>query len=315
MATVIVAGPWSRSLVRDKEGHRDYEIEHLVKATVAEDGPQVVGNTPGLPVIGSIYLFSNDLDAWAFCWPNMTIQQQPAKRGEATCVWSVKQKFSTRPLERCQDNAVEDPLLEPQKVSGSFVRYTTEAKKDRNGNAILTTSHELIHGPQVEFDNHRPTVVIEQNVAALGLETFSDMVDTVNDANLWGMGPRKVKMSAPTWSRKLYGLCNFYFTRRFEFQIDAKTFDRDDILNEGTKALGDRNPTTGAWVVAGDVANPDDFNRYQDKKGNVARVLLAADGSPLGLNDDPIPIPLGTVEKYEERNFLLLGIPTNLEAV
>jgi len=101
---------------------------------------------------------------------------------------------------------------------------------------IKSSSHEQIRGRQVEFDNNKPSVTIRQNVAALGLSTFSQMVDTVNSVPMWGLGTRRIKLSNAPWERKYYGRCHVYYTRTFEFDIDYKTFDRDAV-DEGTKVL------------------------------------------------------------------------------
>ena len=42
----------------------------IVAANVT-DGPQVVMNAPGLPIVGSFWNFDSDTDQWAFCHPDM----------------------------------------------------------------------------------------------------------------------------------------------------------------------------------------------------------------------------------------------------
>ncbi len=324
-ASVSGPGPRVKELTRDTEGHRDYRVEHIVVTTDSLDGPQVVMNAVGLPVIGSLWAFGNDLDVWAFCYPDMKVSVHQQKKGDATQYWKVEQKFSTRPLNRCQDETIEDPLLEPQKVSGSFVKYTQEVSEDRWGDAIKTSSHELIHGPQVEFDHNRPTVRIEQNVASLELALFTSMIDTLNDATLWGLGPRRIKLSNTTWERKIFATCDYYYTRVFDFDIDFGTFDRE-VLDEGTKALhGEWDTEAGcegsAWQlieICGeepDPTNPSHFSRYKDRNDENTRVILDGEGKPW---ENAIETGTGTpdtgpgkipVEYYNESNFLLLGIP------
>ena len=209
-ATLNSAGPRTWGGDRDEEGHRTYRVEHLVETDNHLDGPQIVMNTPGLPVIGSFWSFGNDIDSWAFCYPDMKVTILKEKEGDKNFHWRVGQKFSTRPLKRCQDETVEDPLLEPQKISGNFVKYTKEASQDRFGNMIKNSAHEIYRGPQVEFDHNRPTVRVEQNEPLLGLETFTEMVDTVNDTTLWGLTKRKIKLSDVSWERKVHGVCDFY---------------------------------------------------------------------------------------------------------
>jgi len=306
---------------RDEEGHRTFTVVHLVRTDDFDDGPQIVMNTPGLPAIGSFWNFGNDVDVWAFCYPDMNVKIHKEKEGDPNKHWRVRQKFSTIPLKRCQDETIEDPLLEPQKISGSFVKYTKEASQDRFGNMIKNSAHETYRGPQVEFDHNRPTVRIEQNQALLGLDTFTEIVDTVNDAPLWGLGVRKIKLSDVSWERKLYGLCNFYYTRVFDFDIDFKTFDRE-ILDEGTKVLNGDWPVgtgtqTDGWILqniageAPDKNNPQHFNRFKDRHGENARVILDGNGEPL-LGTATFNPYYHELEFYPESNLLLLGIPTSL---
>lgn len=317
MTATLIDGQRTWRMTRDdRDGHRRYMITHLVRADIL-DGPQVVMNTPGLPLVGSIWDFDNDLDAWAFCTPGMTAT--PLVKNEPNKDWKVDQVFSTEPRIRCQDEQIEDPLLEPQRISGGFVKYSQEIVKDKDGNLIKTSSHELFRGAAIEFDHNRPTVEISQNVSLLELDVFSEMVDTVNDATLWGLGPRKIKLSNVSWQRLLFGLCDFYFIRTFEFDIDFGTFDRD-LLDEGTKVLRGHAQTCGTgtgsgtgseanvWLLDGnpDPTNPLDFVRYKDCHGENLRTLLDGTGKPLTASGSPVFV---SVKYYPESDFTLLGIP------
>ncbi len=315
-----VAGHRAWGLDRDDEGHRTYKISHQVQA-LTTDGPQVVMNTPGLPVIGSIWSFDNDLDSWAFCWPNMKVTPRlPKEKGR---IWDVEQLFSTKPLKRCQDTNIEDPLLEPDRISGSFIKFTEEAVRDKDNNFIMSSSNEQLRGPGVEFDKNRPTVRIEQNVAILGLDVFSPMIDTLNNAPLWGLSARKIKLSNVSWERILFGVCNFYYVRLLEFDINFNTFDRN-LLDEGTKVLQGQWDENDNWKLkkAGgaepDPTNPSHFTRYKDKHGENARSILDGAGRPVNTKvinalDDGFVNTGGPttifVQKYTESNFLTLGIP------
>lgn len=323
MAATLLGKQIAWSMTRDKDGHRDYTIVHLVEADVA-DGPQVVMGCAGLPAIGAAWAFDNDSDTAALCWPTMKVRHHDSKKGEKHKHWEVEQLFTTKPLDRCQTTSIENPLNEPQKVGGSFVKYTKEVTTDRWGDAIKSSSHEMFRGPQVEFDHNRPTVWVEQNVASLGLSTFAAMVDTVNDASLWGLSARCIKLSNVSWERLLYGVCTYYYKRRFEFDVDFDTFDRC-ITDEGTKVLRghwtncDTNPT---WVVETgmDKDDPRHFMRFKDCNDENARVLLNGSGEPLGVLGTGTGTGTGTsdinptcidVEYYDESNFLSLNIPAS----
>lgn len=335
---------WGGSI--DSEGHREYTVQFRVRSTSKNDGPETVMNTAGLPAVGAVWNLGNDSDSWAFCYPDMKVSL--AEVGEYY-FWDVEQKFSTKPLKRCNTTQIEDPLSEPQKVSGSFAKYTEEVFYDRYGDAILSSSLEPYKGSEVEFDANRPTVRIEQNVAALGLSTFAAMIDTVNDAPLWGLPARCVKLSNVGWERKLYGVCTYYFARTFDFDVRYDGFDRV-LLDKGTRVIrgewdrryrledGTYNPTYGRYLckayLAGNAdrtrpslaarSNPQNFVQYKDWNGENTSVVLDGYGMP-AIRMVPVGTGTGTgtvgeqrgdvaiafVERYGESNFLELGIPSS----
>lgn len=319
MAVISVSEPRTKMGGRDNEGYREFTVSHIVETNDILDGPYVVMNAGGLPAIGSIWNFGNDVDIWAFCTPYMQVRVHEEKEGDSTKFWRAEQKFSTKPLNRCQDTTIEDPLLEPQKVSGSFVNYTKEAVFDKDGNMIRNSAWEQLRGSIVEFDEHRATVKIGQNVATLGLDVFTAMMNTVNDSSLWGLSARMIKLSNVSWERQYYGVCNIYYTRTFDFDIDFNTFDRT-ALDEGKKVLrghwkqtaGESTPGTSDDVYDyvpdddADPNNPKDFVQAEDRFGNPIHVILDGSGDMWDGTGSPGSV---SIQKYAESNFLLLDIP------
>lgn len=280
---------------RNREGHREYTIKWLIEAATS-DGPVVIFNTSGLPAIGSTWSFGSDLDAWAFCTPDWKAKQILTK--EPNNYWALEQKFSTIPLKRCQDSSIENPLNEPDRISGSFTKYTREALRNYDGTLIKTSSHEQIRGREVERDDNRPNVTIEKNLSSHPLSTYAPMIDTVNDASLWGLDKRMIKLSNVSWTRKLYGTCTFYYTVSYEFDINYDTFDKK-LIDKGTKVL----------APGGDPSKPDDFIVYKDKQGENSSVILDGAGEAWDGTGTPGEIDY---EPYAESNFLLLGVPATL---
>jgi hypothetical protein len=279
---------------RDSESHRTYKIRWKILADIG-DGPATVLQTPDLPEQGATWNFGNDVDVWAFClWDAHVVQ---IVDGEPGTWWTVEQTFTTKPPDNktCRDQQITNPLLEPPKISGSFVKYTEEATKNVDGSPITTSSHEQIRGPQVEFDNSRPQVKIEMNVANLEYDLLFSMRDTVNDAPLWGQDPRCIKLSDISWERKFQGQCQVYYTRSLTFDINPDSFDRA-VLDEGNKVLnGHWDTTTGQWIlnnVAGkppDESNPSHFVRFRDLNGEFTTVILDGHGKPYMPVDRGLP--------------------------
>ncbi len=158
MATFL-HGLRSYGLTRDSENYKDYTVKYIVGSTDPQfDTPEAVLNTPGLPLTGSTYSIGNDTNSKAYCRPETTVSIHQEKEGDSHPWWLVEKTFSTRPLKNCTEENFDDPLLEPQKVSGSFVKYTEEAVTDKDGNLLVSSSFEQFRGSKVEFDANRPTV-------------------------------------------------------------------------------------------------------------------------------------------------------------
>ena len=307
---------WSSSATR--EGHREHRLVWLVGSLIS-DGPFDIYFATGLPVPGSPWVYGNTNDPWAFCAPDWKIAPFE-HQGEPNYLWTVEQTFTTIPRRRCQDDSVEDPLLEPDDISGTFIKYQMEVTRDRFGDPIKSSSHEMIRGKLVERDFNRPTVRIKKNLASLPLSTFAPMIDHVNDATLWGLPARCVKLSNVTWQRSLYAVCNYFYTVTYDFDISYDTFDVE-IQDEGSKCLIGYSPGSDQFPLDPDGTdaetgglnkdNPKNFENFLDIHGNPARCLLDAegDGTPWDGVDSPGVID---VEHYNEANLLLLDIPTSL---
>lgn len=308
MATVLGRRHWEAE--RTEEGHRNYVVRFLVQSSNPLDGPQTVTFAPGLPLIGQPWAFGNDFDLWAFCTPYIKIT--PVVSKEANKFWILEYRFTTRPLFRCSDTNIENPLLEPQGIRGRWVNGTIGATKDKDGNAIQTSSFEIV---EAEFDRNLPVVEISQNTIKLGLSTFAPMVNNVNASTLWGQAARTVKLSTVSWERKVWGVCGFYYTRVFNFEVNPDTFDRDDVPNRGRKLIRGKWTNTGSkaspnWqyqAEAGvDINDPRDYIENIDNRGNPSEgYIIAASGLPSNQEEY-----LANVQYYGESNFLSLGIPT-----
>ena len=318
MAVVIGHTDWGRS--GDKEGQRDYFVKWLVGAN-PDEGPQRACAAAGLFLVGDEWALGSDWDPWAFCLPNPSAEKAHVK-GEIGNYWHVTQNFSTRPLRRCQDEQIDNPLMEPASLSGSFIKKMKEASFDKDGNPVVNTAWEKFHGSEVEFAESFPTVQIGFNSATLPLALVASMRDTLNDATLWGVPARGVLFNDFSWERLLYGTCTYYYRLTFGFEVDDSAdgfgFDRA-LLNAGMKCLGGHSPGSpfkntpiDPDAQTGGVDNykiPANFEAYKDINGEVCRVLLDEKGLPLADGTAPYNLLL---RKYKEANLLLLGIPSSL---
>lgn len=306
----VAGGPLRAELTRSENGHRDYKLVTRVRTNSRSDGPLIVMNAVGLPLPGSIWIFGNETDPWAACWPNTIVR--PYSGPEADYNWTVEQTFSTRPYRQCNDMEVSDPLLKPPHVEGSFITLRGTTIFDANGNIIKNTAFEPI---EVEKDGHAPTVVIEQNVGDLGLSTFSNMVQTVNDASLWGLSAKKIKLNNVSWQRRYYGMCGVYYTRRLDFEIRWGGW-AVSTPDQGFRVIrGYWHWFTGVYTIetGASKTKPEDFVEYRDKSGSRPRDpvwIETSTGKPKA--GASAPDMLGPLDVYPTSNFLTLGIPTVL---
>lgn len=320
MATELVSGPRTLKGQVDEYGHRTYTIVHLVRAGEA-DGPANVMQTAGLPQPGDVWQVDDDVDLWAFFRKgmNVSIHQEmegDGRRGSTTWrrLWKVEQQASTVPLRRCQDYRPEDPLLTPPQVSGGQSHSTVEAIVDKDGRLIKNSAHEVVRGPQVEFQKSQQKISVKFNVATWEQVQFCiNLIDHVNDEEIWGCPYRSVRLVDVPWEQQYYGACFVYYTVTLAFEVNIRQavgvvngttyvdptpisgWDRD-LADEGTKVLnGEWAETAGGnakWrlkdvfdPISGGGIPPDpddplDFMRATDRQGNPCRIMLNGAGLP-----------------------------------
>jgi hypothetical protein len=265
---------------RDKDGYRTYKLMTLVESQNYADGPALASQAVGLPVSGDVWAFGNDLDLWSFCKEDMEISQVLTDFSPNR-FYTITQTFSTKPDEaRCKTQQIDDPLLKPQEISIEATKYNEQATYDRFGRPCISSSHELLHGPQLEFDSHRFTVHIEQNVAFPELGVVTYCLDTLNAFPMWGFAGRMIKLSGFSATKSFYGTCLIYWKRKLTFDISRKGWDRD-VLDEGTKVLqGHWDRATGAWTldnIAGGAPNPNNPNHFMqaiDRSNNPMKTII-----------------------------------------
>ena len=317
-AQIVGIVKWSSGI--DSLGYRSYKLRTLHVTDSVADGPAAISVSSGLPLIGSVCAYGTDIDPWAWCSPEMTFT--PLLDGEPNNYWYADQTFTTKPFVRCGTSPMQNPLSEPVQIGGSYVKFTREARTDKDGNPLQSSSFEQLHGQDVELDENRHQIWVEMNTLTLDQETFDAMIDTVNDSEMWGMPPRCIKLSDVNWTRKIYGSCTYYYTRKFTFDIrpydtvlDVAGFDRV-VPDRGRKVLNGRwdrgtigsplNPPVWRPYSSFDHTKPNNYIQWKDPNGENTETFLDGDGSPVQAGAEPGKI---TIQRYPESNFFVLGIP------
>jgi hypothetical protein len=297
MAAQLV-GALSWGMTVDDNKNREYELVTLIETTSPNDGPLTVSLCPGIPTPGSSWAIGNEYDSAAWCRPNMEVS--PVVVNEPNTYWTLKQIFSTKPLQSCSDMTIDNPLLQPPKISGSAVKYLREKFTDKDGDPIRNSAKELIRGEPVEVDDARPTVNISFNAPTAELGNFSQILrNPLNDSPLWGMPARCVKFTDWTWEKNFYGLCNAYYTHNLGFELSWDTFDK-------------YTPDIGIFYqvpVPGGTGGETMLVRTRTRDGQPTPMFLDGSGGLLPWDGTPVEI---LCQPLPESNLLILGIPTSL---
>lgn len=316
MPTPTLVGPLAQRFHRDEDGHRYYEIDWHVKTNGYFDNIAHILSSWPLFAVGSPFNLSTawptvtGTDAWAFCTPQLNIAPHrdvtefgPHESFVVTQYWSTKQSW------RCQTAPVENPLLEPADITGDFVHETRTTRVDRFGKPLRYPNFEPITGPATEYKYSYPTINITFNSSTLPLSTYVQLINKVNDADLWGLPRRTIRFTDAKWSRKIYGTCFYYFTTTYTFEFDINGFDKEvpaegTLAYSGTGNLKDpRSFTQAKGITDENQTVPLDYLGRE-----LVFIQLDANGEP----EYAYPQAILKPEVHAEGNLLLLGIPSSL---
>jgi hypothetical protein len=223
MSAEAVTHPYDWSKESTEEGDEIYTLSWRVNTTSLTDGPDVAWTAAGLPYPGASLNVGGTTNPWAFFQGkgSAKLQKQDANRK----LWNLTTVFSTKPIKRCSASRVDDPLLEPPNVKGSFSQVMEEALADKDGNPIQNTVKQRYTGSIVQTPKSRPVVELEMNVAWINLAWLAEYADTVNSNVQWGQAVRTIKCTVGPWERVLYGSCYYYFVVRFTFELKTDKWD------------------------------------------------------------------------------------------
>ena len=185
-------GPRTWSGAVDEEGQRTYKAQFLVVSDDTKDGPDQVLKATGLPKVGDTWNFGNDSNGTVYCTPQADAQPYRSKVQDPGFYWTVDKVFSSK----------FTFIGSRPRISISGSRYTKEIVRDRFGKLVVSTSHELFRGPQVEFDFNRGVVKIEITLRDADLPLWTRLIDNVNSNIMWGCPVRSVKMEPPNIDEK-----------------------------------------------------------------------------------------------------------------
>jgi hypothetical protein len=296
----LCLGLTTLSLSVDQDSYRTFTAKYKVAVTGPADGPAAALECPGVPQVGELFSFGSYFpDDWVFVLPTASVEPYGQRNDdEPILMWMVSVTLSNKPLKRCQDNRIENPLLEPTKINGGVSGINKEVTQDRNGYALITSAGDRLRGPEVEFDHNHSTISIEYNSPTLGLATNTAYVNTVNHSTIWGISSRQLKCRQFSWERKFYGTCTVYWTLKFEFEADTSTTEHGGGYIGWDREVIDKGPSCliGEWNNTGTAAAPN--WTWVDKSGGLT-CGITTDG--MG-NEYVKPPPMNMVMQYKDPN-------------
>lgn len=162
------------------------------------------------------------------------------------------------------------PLLIPPKIRFGKTETMITVEEDRNGNAIVNTNGELIHGG-VQKERSDLTLTIERNYADIDLATTLEYFDSVNSDEFYGFQPGLARMTAFDAEKAIDETVGGYFrvTAGFAFRVPYNTTDEN--------AWASRKLHKGFMVDDG----AGNVRRARDGEGNFEAqpVMLKPDGT------------------------------------
>lgn len=285
------------------DGIRTYSaVCEAVTDDVADNAKTVRGYALTAIPPWSQYSFGNDSDPWCLARRPKSIKRRAVEKNRR--VWRVAIDFTNRPLGSDQENERDDPLDDPPDISGSYVRATKVATKDRHGQPVTNSSDEPVI-PAPEIDDSRDTIVIELNTATINLQVRAAARDKVNSQTIWGLTARQLKLAVWSYHVLWRTPVHPYIRHHFELEVNLNGWDFKHI-DQGFRTRFAQHPD-GHWdylTLMDAQDQPLREARLLDGEGQ----LLDAAADPVELTDelydeydfgdlplpDPLPIPLGT---------------------
>lgn len=170
----------------DERSQRRYSVTWFVETDDILDGPQIVGDAPGLPRLFSVYKFGNDVDVGSTCK-----RIRPRRLAGEQKKWEVEFEYDSTLHTEAEGN--RDPLLRPPKVKYRTMPYQAVASHDVFGKAIENRAHEE-YNEAIMKDDSRFALIVTRNEFAFQVALAFTYRDAVANDTFFGFAPFEPKM-------------------------------------------------------------------------------------------------------------------------
>lgn len=229
--------PIKSEMTEDTQGHRLYESEYLVTATLDID-PVTIRQDSRVPQRGDKYKWLMDPnltaveDEWAYC-SQVKLSMDPVRikdfEGEPALLWTISTTHTTK-LDLNYPIFREDPLDDPPIIDGGFAPFRKFVYRDKDGNQIQNTARFPLLDP-VEIDDAYDTLKISFKTAKIDLGLRQEYRGAVNSTPIWGLTARQVKLTAWRWKSVRIREDDYYVQHDLEFIISLEQMPDASIVH------------------------------------------------------------------------------------
>ena len=279
---INIGHPKKTELSIDAEFHRKYTSEYQIYTDRTTD-PLAVRAMEQLPQYGDVYSWYGFVDEWAFCRDIQVTRKAEIKdpnTADIRTLWTIKVVHDSKPTGGSNDfQGRNNPLDDPIVISGGFGVFKQEVSTDRFEEPIVNAAGDP-YNPSPEVDEAVDTLSMSYNTATLNLQLRAEMIGKVNANVMWGLEPRRVKLTQWNYQVLRAGPNFEYIKHDFEFQVSFKL-----------------HPTDAALVARGPVG----VRGYYHTLPNAGEQFFKLDSPNPVLDEDGNPVdPPETTNRYEE---------------
>lgn len=220
-------------------------------------------------------------------------------------VWLVPVTYSTKPAGGDGTSSrplspFTTPIVEPWRISGTFVRDEKATRTDKDGNLITTLG--TLEPREVRIPSGFDTLHLEGATANISMSTRASAIWHVNSATIWGLQPRQLLMTGWSYDIRRHGTTGYvYHSLDFWISTEPGGFD-ESFHNLSFKKLNT------AWALG--LAEEEKLLPICDTAG-----MPVHEPHPIDENGDscaPGDEPVITPEAIPEFDFTTLGFPDPL---
>ena len=322
---------------------REYVTVYHVTTNDQNDGPQIVVDADGLPVIGNQYTgVGNDVDLNAYC-----VSLTPTRVPGSLYLWRVVAKWTTVPgpgaggegsgsrrirVNKDGDAPTDDPFEFQDEVEVTSTQFTepvdkaiyisgffgavAEARQPNTESAIINSALTVLD-PPLERDASHMVIRITTNKDSFPFADAEQYRDAVNSDAFTINKPGIMNRTFQKYTCKLQPIQGVYqiinginvWRVTYEFHVNKKTW-RVEVLDRGVAVSyreGDPNGRGGTVAIADLVEGVPRVRRLLDSTGMpiTEPVLLNGAGK---LNSPTLPPVYIKYAVYDELPFAALGM-------